>query len=117
MRKPLKRKRYVVGLVDGDQVTEHEIEVAPADMLRAEIEGRRYGIASPQEAPIHTATLWVYLALVRLELYAGSWQQFSSTDLYDFEPLAEDAPVDPTQPDTSGSASPSPSTSETPATG
>lgn len=120
----LRRKAYTVGLNTEDGHTEQVVEVTPADMLRAETEGRRYGLpANIQDAPLGYTTLWCYVAMVRTGAYAGKWQQFVQVDLYDFEPVkAEDGEqagttVDPTTEAPSASASPSPSTTATPATG
>lgn len=125
-RKPLRRKAYVVALDVAGEIVEHEIEVAPADMLRAETTAQKHGLpADPKTAPMSYHVLWLYLALVRLGLYEAGWQQFSQTDLYEWDQVnddvdgeAQEPPVDPTTADTSASASSSPATSgEAPATG
>lgn len=114
MGKPrLTRETWKVQLTAGDDVVEHEIDVAPADQLRAETEAQKHGIKDLRVQRLNYASLYVYNACVRLGLYAHPYASFL-VDLYDWDQVkGEDGepaetPVDPTQADTSASDSSSP---------
>lgn len=121
MSKPrLQRKKYLVGLVDGDQVVEHEIEVSPTDVFVAEKEAGTHSIDMDKQR-LGFATLMIWFAAKRLGIYSHSFNAFLA-DCYEWEPIkAEDggeSDVDPTRPEVStDSDSPSPSTTAPPSTG
>lgn len=113
--KRLTRPKYLVALGDGAETL--EVDIAPGDQFRAELEAGKWGLPKIGDAPqLHTA-LWCYCALLRLKLYAGDWPTFKNTDLYAWEPVRDEdgeqveTPVDPTQGATSGSDSSSATTS------
>lgn len=110
--KTLKRQRYLLALTE-DPETTLEVEVTPADQLRAEVEGQREGV-NPAETPIAFTLVCIHRALVRLGLYTGKYQQLVAHDLYEWEPVTAAAggvvPVDPTP---SEEPTPAPSSSPT----
>lgn len=82
-------------LADG---TTHRVEVLHGDQLRAELEAPKQGIpVDPKAAPNHTATLWVWAALVRTGVCTTGFQEFAPTLLALGKALEADAPVGPTQ--------------------
>lgn len=123
----LTRKRYLFGLMVGDEVVEHEVAIAPADLLVAEQEASRHGIEVDKHS-MNFATLYLYNAARRLGLYPGKYPAFVA-DLYEWEIVRDDdgEPVEEIVPPTleaprsdsdSGSLPPSPepaSTGSTPA--
>lgn len=125
-RKPLTREKWIVALTTTDKtdrpvVVEHEIEVAPADQLRAETEAVKYGINNYRAQPLNYSALFVWNALKRLGVYAQPYQQFL-IDLYDWDQVRDDdgdpseESVDPTSA-RSDDVSSSPLTSDPSSTG
>jgi hypothetical protein len=122
----LKRQHYLLALVDGDDTTEHTIDVGPGDQLRAELEGKkRKLIPGPlNEHGLAFTTLCVYFGAVRAGVYAGDVKTFLEADLYEYEAIKDDdgepqeTPVVPTPPEgQSPSGSPSQPASQEPSTG
>lgn len=89
-----------------------EVRVAPADMLRAEETGPRFGITNPQTQAIAITLMWLWAASVREGHTNAAWPDFRA-NVVDFEKIGE-AAVDPTRP---GASTPSPSPSPPPASG
>lgn len=117
----LKRQKYRVWLAgpvttEGEDSTiETTIEVRHADMLRAEFEAKKQGIPPISDGfPMNHTTVWIWCALVRLEQYAGPYQQFSQVDLLEFDSVKDEdggsTDVDPTPADKSASPSSLPAT-------
>lgn len=111
MTRRLQRGRWLVALTDDPDNT-IEVEVTPADHFRAELEAGKWRIPGVTEAPETTTALWAFCAMRRLGLFTGEWPEFVA-QLYAWEPVRDAAgepvavDVDPTQADTSASASPS----------
>lgn len=92
------RRQYRVWMIDHDATTlEHPsapplktvelVTVTYADQLRGELEGRKLGLGSMADAPMHYATVWVWAALVRTGRYTGKFGDFKATDLGELEPI------------------------------
>lgn len=102
----MKHQQFTVAMADpdGGEPTEHVVTIILVDQLRAELDGKKYGIDS--KLKMHTAALWAWAAMTRLELYKGKFGEFQSACL-GLELYAPDGPadsgvdVDPTQPEAS----------------
>lgn len=85
----------------------YEVRVIPADMLRAEENGPRFGITNPQTQAIAMTVMWLWAASVREGHLNDPWPEFRDK-LVDYEKIGDAEPLDPTRP---GEATPSPSLS------
>lgn len=96
----------MVVVMDGTErgeAGEFTVTVRVGDQLRAELEGKRMGIAEVVRSPIHLQVLIAWAAMVREGNYSGKFAQFREDccDTYDHE---DDAgpdggdDVDPTTP-------------------
>lgn len=76
------------------------VTVTHGDQLRAELEGKRHGLESMKEAPLHYTTIWVWAALVRTGLYDDKFGAFKSGHLAELQPVKRegDDDLDPTEP-------------------
>lgn len=115
----LTRPKYLVALAGHEDEEPLEVEIAPGDQFRAELEAGKWGLPGLADAPQQHTALWVWCSLVRQKLYAGDWPTFKATDLYAFHAASdEEEAVDPTQEaPTSASASASPTGSPDSSTG
>jgi hypothetical protein len=67
---PLTVERYLVLIQsspDADPV-EHEVALVNGDRLRAELEGPKHGISSPQTSPMHYMALCLWSACLRAKV-------------------------------------------------
>lgn len=122
----LTRHLYDIALNTPEGITTHQIAVAAADRLRAELEAPKHKLTDAGAQ--HTTTLWLWAACTRLGLTDVGFQEFKHNALEEFGVVVgadgkhATVTVDPTVPSasvvTSPSPSPSPLTSEAaPATG
>ena len=93
----VKRPTYIVEL---DDESTHTVQVLMADQLRAELEAPRQGIpVDVSQAPVHTAALWVWSALLRTGvLPKGSKFQEARERMVAVSRVPEDQPAEPDQP-------------------
>lgn len=90
----LTRTMYDVELSDG---TVHRVEILAADQLRAELEAGRHGIpVDVAQAPVQTAVLWAWAALVRTKVTDAKFKPFQHEELVDLQRVP---PAQANQPD------------------
>jgi hypothetical protein len=119
---PLTVDRYLVLIQsspDADPV-EHAVAMVNGDRLRAELEGPKHGVSSPETKPMHYMALCLWSACLRskviedVDFQAFKDQLLNFDEVEEVEPFPGDAPVDddlgPTQAGT-GSPSSSPANS------
>jgi hypothetical protein len=82
--------------VSPDLLEAVSVEVTYADQLRGELEVAKQGITM-DKAPMTTATVWVWCAMVRTKLYANNFATFKNSDLAGMEPIT--TPDDEESPD------------------
>ena len=88
MPPPLKRPAYWVWIspdgVDPDAATDdqleaHHVVIHHADQLRAELEANKQGLPKgATSTPMHLTALWLWAAMVRLEVFSGGFRDFKS---------------------------------------
>ena len=107
----IKRTKYTVEYIKGDEVAEAEVEVWATDEMRAEMEARRIGLrGSVVDSDSKVITdlgdvrnrqgLEIWAALTRLGLYSDKAMKFRLEHCIGYEKVEEPATVvDPTQPE------------------
>jgi hypothetical protein len=77
------------------------VTITHGDQLRAELEGKRHGLESMKDAPLHYTTIWVWAAMVRTGDYADKFGAFKAHGLAELQPVEQeggDQEADPTNP-------------------
>lgn len=100
----VKNRRMVV-VMDASthgEAGEFTVTLRMGDQLRAELEGKRMGLAEPHKNPMHLQALFAWASMNREGHFAGKFADFREACAYvqDDDEGNEDAgtPVDPTPP-------------------
>lgn len=94
-----------------DSITQHRLTILHADQLHAEQSAPRYGVHDLRRQPLEWSTIVCWSAARRTGVFAGEYPEFRAACQL-LQPVEDDEPLDPTQPE-DGTHSPSSSPAST----
>lgn len=97
----VRNRNIIVGMDESPHGSagEYTVTLRMGDQLRAELEGKRQGLAEPHKNPLHLQALFAWAAMVREGHFTGKFGEFKTACAFtEDESEDEDAgtPVDPT---------------------